>query len=82
MPPKAKTENKKASFTSSVSWKTSSAAIASIIATILSLVVVPLIDSDESTKPQYAEAVSIISAGVGLLFARDNNKTSEDIGLK
>ena len=63
------------------SWKTTIAAILAAVIAILS-VVVAIVDGDPSTVPNWAAAGTAIAAAVGLLFARDNDKTSEDVGAK
>lgn len=63
------------------SWKTSAAGIASIVVAIASCVQA-LLDGDPATVPNYEVAFAAIAAGVGLFFARDNDKTSEQAGAK
>lgn len=75
MPLKAKKKVK-------VSWNTTRAAILGAIVTVIELVAVPLLDDDPSTKPMYAVALSIIATGLGHFYARDNTKSSKDIGLE
>ena len=61
------------------SWKTTASSVVAILTTWLTLVVTPLLDSDESTKPRFDEAISItVAASVGL-FSRDDDKTSEQV---
>lgn len=62
------------------SWKTTAAAIAGIVTTILTLIVTPLLDNDPATKPRYDEAIAIIFASSAGLWARDDDKRSEDVG--
>lgn len=40
------------------------------------------IDNDPATVPDWGLAIAAIAAGLGLLFARDNNVSSEDAGIK
>jgi len=54
------------------SWKTTLAGIALIIAGHTLLVVWP--------EEKLGEALAMILAGSGLIFARDNDKSSEDVG--
>ncbi len=54
------------------SWKTTLAGIALIVAGHTLLVVWP--------EEKMGEALAMILAGSGLIFARDNDKTSEDVG--
>ena len=44
--------------------------------------VVALLDDDPSTMPQWDTVIAAMTAGVGLLFARDSNVTSEQSGAK
>lgn len=70
------------------SWKSTTAGIVALVAVIsgaLSL----LLDDNPETNPDwnvvFAVAASIIAQifnGVGLLFTRDNNITSEEAGAK
>lgn len=46
------------------------------------MVVNPLLDSDPNTNPMWSEAIPVIIAGLGLLFARDDKVTSKDKGLE
>lgn len=39
-----------------------------------------LFDGNPATEPDYAALVASIVAGLGLIFARDNNVTSEQAG--
>ena len=41
-----------------------------------------LFDGNPQTTPDWNLLVPQIIAGVGLVLARDNNKSSEDVGLK
>jgi len=41
-----------------------------------------LLDADPATVPDLAVTMAAISAGLGLIAARDNNVTSEQVGLK
>jgi len=62
------------------SWKTTVCGILSILATIITLIAIPLIDSDPLTVPNWTAAGAAVMAGVGLILARDNSKTSEAAG--
>ena len=73
---------KKPTILDRTSWKTTTFSITSMLATILALVVNPLLDDNPNTNPQWNEAIPVIIAGAGLLFARDNNKSSKALGLE
>lgn len=52
---------------------------------LLSTCFINQFDADPETIPQWErawEALAIALAGVGIIGARDNNKTSEDVGAK
>lgn len=63
------------------SWKTMAMGVFTIISTIAGAAVL-LLDGDPLTNPNWASVSAAITAGVGLLAARDNNKSSEDVGAK
>jgi len=63
------------------SWKTTVAGIAAIIAAI-ALAVSNEFDADPATVADWGAVLATIAAGVGLLFARDNDKSSEKVGAK
>lgn len=69
-------------FMKNYSWKTSASSIIAIITTWLTLVVTPLLDNDENTKPRFDEAISITIAASPGFFSRDDDKTSEQVGAK
>jgi len=64
------------------SWKTTLCGLLGIVAAGITLVAQPILDGDPSTVPQWAAFGTTIAAAVGLLFARDNDKSSEDVGTK
>ncbi len=61
------------------SWKTTVAGVAGIVAAIASAVAAQF-DSDPATTPNWELVVGLIAAGLGLLLARDDNRTSEEVG--
>ena len=63
------------------SWKTTVAGILTALIPALSAVSAYL-DGDPLTTPDWGLAIAGITAGIGLLFARDNNVSSEDAGAK
>lgn len=63
------------------SWKTTAAGIAAIVAAAATAVVA-LFDADPATVPDWGAVAAAFMAGLGLVFARDNNVTSEAAGAK
>lgn len=63
------------------SWKTTVAGILTMLVPVFNAVSA-LLDNDPATVPDWGLAIAAITAGIGLLFARDNNVTSEDVGAK
>ena len=62
-------------------WKTTGAGVAAILVA-LSAALSALSDNDPATNIDFALLVSSVIAGVGLICARDGDKTSEAIGAK
>ncbi len=62
------------------SWKTTVSGILSIIAAGITLVAIPVLDSNPLTVANYEAFAAAVIAGVGLIAARDNNVTSEMVG--
>lgn len=63
------------------SWKTTAAGVGAIVAAIagaLNLV----FDGNTMTNPDWTSVIAAITAGVGLVMARDNDKSSEDVNKK
>lgn len=65
-----------------MSWKTTLCGILGVIAAAITLVAQPLLDGDPNTAPQWGVFVAALTTAVGLVFARDNDKSSEDVGAK
>lgn len=63
------------------SWKTTAAGIAAIVVAVASCVQA-LFDGNPDTVPNYEVAIAAVISGLGLLFARDNDKSSETVGAK
>lgn len=63
------------------SWKTTAAGIAAIIAAI-ALAIASHFDGDPTTVADWTAAITALTAGVGLMLARDNDKSSEQAGAK
>lgn len=64
------------------SWKTTLAGVLAIVAAGITMIAQPLLDADAATIPQWGAFFAMASAGVVGLFARDNDKTSKDVGLE
>ena len=63
------------------SYKTTGAAIAALL-TAIALAVSAYIDGDAATTPNWTGVITCLIASVGFFFARDNSKSSEDVGAK
>ena len=63
------------------SWQTSASAIIAAVIIVLTAGQA-LLDGNPETSPNWNLVVTEIVLAIGLLRARDNNKTSEDVGVK
>lgn len=63
------------------SWKTTVAGIAGVIAAIASAIQAQF-DGDPATVPDWGLVGALLATGIGLLLARDNDKTSEQVGAQ
>jgi hypothetical protein len=63
------------------SWKTTAASISSLLVLIGSTVK-QLVDGDTSTNPDWNLVLPLFLASLVGLFSRDNDKTSEQVGIK
>lgn len=63
------------------SWKTTVSGICAILAAVTTAVSATL-DGDPKTNANWTEVAAVVSVGFGLLFARDNNVSSEQAGAK
>lgn len=63
------------------SWKTTLAGIAAIVSAV-ALAIAHHFDSDPTTIADWSAVITALTAGVGLVLARDNDKTSEQAGAR
>lgn len=63
------------------SWKTTASGIAAILVAVGSFAQAYL-DNDPATVPNYEATLAAIVAGVGLIAARDNDRSSASLGVK
>lgn len=63
------------------SWKTTLFGSGGLVAVWLP-VILALVDGDPATAPNFNLAISVTIPALGLLFARDNDVTSEQAGAK
>lgn len=63
-----------------MSWKTSLAAIAAIMMALSSMILSPIYDTDPTTQPRWGDFITVVFASSGIFSARDDDKTSEDVG--
>lgn len=64
-----------------MSWKTTTLGVLTILAAA-SNAGIALLDADPATNPEWAVVIAAITAGIGLMTARDHDKSSEDAGIK
>ena len=63
------------------SWKTTAAGIAAIVAAV-ALAISHQFDTDPATIADWSAVITALTAGIGLVLARDNDKTSERAGAR
>ena len=63
------------------SWKTTTVGILGVVIALCTALVA-LWDGDDATEANWGAVVAAATVAVGLIFARDNDKTSEDAGAK
>lgn len=61
------------------SWKTTVLGVIAVLTAVLTCAKA-LLDNDPTTIPDWGALAAAVSAGVGLIFARDNKVTSEQAG--
>ena len=60
------------------SWKTSLSGVVTILAGVGQVVWAVT----HNTEPQWAVSTAVIVAGIGLLYSRDDNRSSRDVGVE
>ncbi len=68
-------------FLSNRSWKTTGSGIAAILVAVGSAVAA-LTDNDPTTTADWGALSAALVAGIGLIFARDNDKSSKTLKVK
>lgn len=63
------------------SWKTTAAGIGGIMA-VLGSALSAMFDADPTTIPDWTSVIAGVTMAIGLIFARDNDKSSEQVGAK
>ena len=63
------------------SWKTTTAGIGAILVAVGSALSATF-DADQTTVADWGAVVAAVIAGIGLLAARDNDKSSQDVGIQ
>lgn len=63
------------------SWKTTVMGIATILS-IVSGAAMAFLDGNPATNPDWTTIIAGVTTAFGLIFARDNDKTSETVGAK
>lgn len=64
------------------SFKTGYAGLIAAVVVILNYLVSPLVDGNPETGIKWAELVGGVSLALGVYVARDDDKTSEQVGNK
>lgn len=63
------------------SWKTTAAGLAGVVG-IVAMALQAHFDGDPATVAEWGIVIPTVISQIGLLFARDNDKSSEQVGLK
>ena len=64
-----------------MSWKTTASGVLAIVVAVGSAAIL-LLDGDAATNPDWNSVIAAVMAGLGLILARDNDKSSESVGAK
>mgnify|MGYP003658625948 CR=1 FL=1 len=64
------------------SWKTTLSGIMGIIVAGWQLIGAPILDSDPTTVANFSAFIPVLLVGLGLVAARDNDKSSEQVGTR
>lgn len=64
-----------------MSWKTTVTGIVAVLSAVTAAATL-LLDGNPTTNPDWTSTIAAVSAGLGLIFARDNKVTSEQAGAK
>lgn len=67
---------------SKISWKTTLAGIGALLVLIGSCLKAAFDGDPTTVMPGEGEIIATVIVAVGLLFGRDNDKSSEDVGTK
>ena len=65
-----------------MSWKTTLCGVLGIVAAAITLLAIPVLDSDPATVANWGAFTATVATATGLLFSRDDDKSSEDVGVK
>ena len=63
------------------SWKTTVFGVCAILTAVAGAVKL-LVNNDPATNPDWTAVCAAVAAGIGLIAARDNGVSSEDVGVK
>lgn len=63
------------------SWKTAGSGLAALLSTA-AIVLQQMTDADPGTNPDWPSLMPGIIAAFGLIFARQNNLSSQDVGVR
>jgi hypothetical protein len=78
---KVLSQAKSTNYTMAKSWKTTVFG-ASGLGTAIWNIASMLLDGDPATNPDWAVYLPVILASAAAIFARDNDKSSQDVGLR